>query len=140
MIPFTRRELTNAWKCARSASKVVVITNAHRLLMFYAVECGLKAVHLRLLNRDVIDEKTAREHSHDLNGLLTSVRAGKEYFFPNNFSLKSITLEGKDTPRKFNVGSLNQVWRYGGILADDENTKLEVLLEKIDAWIAKEIR
>jgi hypothetical protein len=108
--------------------------------MFYAIECGLKAVHLRRLNRDVIDEDIAREHSHDLNGLLTTVKAGKEFFLPANYTLPPVRLNGSEKARNFSVGSLNQVWRYGGALGDGINVELQNSLEKIDEWIAKEIQ
>lgn len=141
MVPFTRRELTKAWKCSRLASAVHTRTDAHRLLLFYAVECGLKSVHLRRLNLDTVDECIAREHLHDLNSLLSTVKAGKEYFLPSTLVLKPYRArDGSEKPRNLPIGSLNQVWRYGGALSDQENKNLQDLLEKIDVWIAKEIQ
>jgi hypothetical protein len=43
-IPFTDKEMKKAWGGNLSASQTSPRTNAHRLLLFYAVECGLKAV------------------------------------------------------------------------------------------------
>lgn len=140
MIPFTFRELKNAWKCSRLASQVAARTDAHRLLMFYAIECGLKAVHLRRTNRDVIDEEVARLHMHDLNGLLSTVKASKDFFLPTNVTLQPIRINGSQVPRNCTVGSLNQVWRYGGALGEAKNIELQNLFDKIDVWIAKEIQ
>ena len=51
MIVFTLREFKRAWRDASSAyDNCTKKTNAHRLLLFYAVETGLKAVVLRRNN------------------------------------------------------------------------------------------
>ena len=141
MTPFTRRELTRAWKCIRLASNTTPRTDAHRLLLFYAVECGLKAVHLRQLNIDVIDESIGRQHLHNLNSLLTELKVGKEYFLPLSITIAPIRRrDGSEQLRHVDIGSLNQIWRYGGGLSGADNALLEEKLEKISTWIAKEIR
>ena len=141
MVPFSRRELTRAWKYSHSTSKAAIRTDAHRLLLFYSVECGLKAVQLRQLNLDVIDANTAREHSHDLNSLLTVLRLGKENHLPLVLKLTPLKAkDGTEIARNFAIGALNQIWRYGGALTSAENSLLEATLEKINVWIAKEIQ
>jgi hypothetical protein len=141
MIPFTRRELIRAWSCARIASQAVPRTDAHRLLLFYAVECGLKATYLRQVNAEVIDELLGKQHLHDLNSLMTQLRMPKEYFLPESLELQPIRRsDGSQQVRNAAVGALNQIWRYGGALGDASNALLEEKLEKICNWIAKEIR
>ena len=56
-LPFSDRELTRAW---RELSAVATPTNSvrqnpHRLLLFYAVECGLKAIWLKRQGRTLFD-------------------------------------------------------------------------------------
>ena len=46
-ILFTDREMENAWRENRLASCHQPRSNGHRLLLFYAVECGLKAILMR---------------------------------------------------------------------------------------------
>ena len=70
MIPFTRRELLRAWNMATKASSSLYRNNAHRLLLFYAVECGLKATYLKRNNLDPLDSQTAAPIMHDLNRIL----------------------------------------------------------------------
>lgn len=65
-IPFTDRELTRAWRNAFSVSKVDPRGNPHRLLLFYAIECGLKAAYLKKHSKTVVDSTIADEFSHDI--------------------------------------------------------------------------
>lgn len=141
MIPFTRRELIKAWSNARAASQVTHRTDAHRLLLFYAVECGLKATLLRRQNLDVIGELVAKNYLHDLNGLMTELRMSREFFLPRNLMLAPLRrTDGTQHIRNADSGTLNQIWRYGGDLGNEQNELLEKTLEKICEWIAKEIR
>jgi hypothetical protein len=111
------------------------------LLLFYAIECGLKAVLLRRRNLEVIDETIGRQHLHDINGLLTEVRAGREYMLPASLKLAPIrNPDGTEQTRNVGIGALNQVWRYGASLDENTNTQLEKTLDKIEVWVVKEIR
>ena len=141
MVPITRRELVKAWGELRQASKAVNRVNPHRLLLFYAAECGLKAIYLRENNSDVLDETTAGLKNHDLNQVMDKLKMGKEYRLPVSLNLPQLRTAGGLSPRKCGSGSLNQVWRYGSKCehpADD--THLEATLEKVNEWIAGEIR
>jgi len=139
MIPFTRRELTNAWRNAQAASKVEKRTNPHRLLLFYAAECGLKAVYLKQQNCEILDDLVGKQVQHDLNRVLTILRVGAEYFLPTQMSLSQIAVKGGQQQRPCQAGTLNQVWRYGGVLIGVTDTQVEKQLEKINEWIGKEI-
>ncbi|HCG0238995.1 TPA: hypothetical protein ACRXTJ_001305 [Pseudomonas aeruginosa] len=141
MVPITRRELVKAWEELRQASKATHRVNAHRLLLFYAAECGLKAVYLREQNAHVLDENTVGLKNHDLNQVMDRLRMGKEYRLPANLTLPDLKPPGGPQPRRCTAGSLNQVWRYGSKCerpADD--ALLEEALEKVNAWIDGEIR
>lgn len=141
MVPITRRELVKAWGELRQASKTTNRVNPHRLLLFYAAECGLKAIYLRESNADVLDETTIGLKNHDLNQVMDKLRMGKEYRLPVSLNLPDLRCAGAVQPRKCGSGTLNQVWRYGSKCetpADD--TQLEATLERVNEWIAGEIR
>ncbi len=63
-IPFTNRELVRAWRNSLDVSKSEQRTNPHRLLLFYAIECGLKAAYLKQINKTVIDSDIAQPESY----------------------------------------------------------------------------
>lgn len=146
MIPFSRQELVRAYRGAYNASKVIPRTNAHRLLLFYAAECGLKAVWLRQQNKNILDEPILTRIDkkpvlHDLNKMLDLLRAGKERMLPNDLNLPDLkTTGGATLKRKHTQGELNQAWRYGGSLTQPncDNT-LEAALENLNSWIEKEL-
>jgi hypothetical protein len=141
MIPFTRRELIHAWKHAQAASKVLPRTNPHRLLLFYATECGLKAVYLKRKNVDFIDEEIGSELKHDLNRVMGRLLIAKDYFLPSSLSLSPyMQKDHTEKKRLCDISALNQVWRYGGSIIDSGDIQVEQKLEKINEWIAKEIQ
>ncbi len=141
MIPFTRRELTRAWRDAQSASQAECRGNPHRLLLFYAAECGLKAVYLKQNSLEFIDGEVGRQLSHDLNRVMGLLRISNAYFLPSGLKLPPIKQKDRvEKQRNCEVGELNQVWRYGGVLMGDADKLVEQQLEKINGWIAEEIR
>lgn len=139
MIQFTRRELERAWRSATVAACFSHRTNAHRLLLFYAIECGLKAVHLKRKNINLLDSVTASIFKHDLNRILDHANVAKALRLPDQLSLPA--LKSPSTPRHCKVGELNQVWRYGGCLEPPfDDYHVEIRLEEIHKWIQKELQ
>ena len=139
MIIFTRRELVNAWRGAQSASQIATRTNAHRLLLFYAAECGLKAVYLKRSNVDLLEGEIGGQLKHDLNKVMALLRIGKDLFLPTTLALNSVQKAGVAIDRRCSPDNLNQVWRYGGVLRAPDDVSVEEKLDEINAWIAKEI-
>lgn len=140
MIPFTRRELTRAWRQAYDASKVTPPSNAHRLLLFYAVECGLKASYLKRQNAEILDSVIASDLMHDLNRVMDKLFMGATYHLPANLSLCTITLNNNQVARRCESRELNQVWRYGGqLMLPCDDSILEQALKSVNIWIAKEL-
>lgn len=142
LIPFTDREMQRAYRQNLSASQKEPKTNAQRLLLFYAVECGLKAVLIkrRAVNRS---DATPEVHgaSHNLNKLLDLLSAGKELKLPDQLRMKEIRCAGAEpSKRKLSCGGLNQVWRYGGELIEPKDDQIENDLYAIAEWIKDEIR
>lgn len=147
MIIFSRPELVKAWRNAYNASKVIPRTNAHRLLLFYSAECGLKAVWLLRQNKDILDvpmldEKSDQPVNHDLNKMLDTLKAGKEIRLPFDLKLSSVTGSNKQKlHRGCNPGQLNEAWRYGGKLeAPHDDATLESALEGVFQWLNGELR
>lgn len=146
MIPFSRRELSNAWTNAYHVSKSSPRSNAHRLLLFYAIECGLKAAWLKRNHKDILDEPivdspAGRSVLHDLNKLLDLLHVGRTKRVP---TLKLPALHRKNgTPlvRHCAAGELNQVWRYGAQLElPNADSTVESALEEINIWLTTELK
>ena len=138
VIPFTDRELQKAWRENQRAAKVKTITNAHRLLLFYSVECGLKAVLLKRQSKDCTDScPELAEVQHDINKLLDKLRAGENLKLPSQLSMNPLK---KNQERKFSCAEINQMWRYGGCCDNIKDNELEKKLLDILSWIAQELQ
>ncbi len=77
-LPFTDREMKRAWDQnlrAISQVKEQYRTNAHRLLLFYAVECGLKLLIMRKKRLSRTDGLNPDILTHDINKLLKELGA-----------------------------------------------------------------
>ena len=149
-IPFTDKEMKKAWGGNLSASQISPRTNAHRLLLFYAVECGLKAVLMaRQETRRTNLCKDIKECGHNINKLLSLLGAGGSLRLPPEIFIQEIfdTRNNKEE-RKLNPGQINELWRYGGkviaivnkdgkIKANDEYIENKLL--EISKWIAGEL-
>lgn len=139
---FTLRELTRAWRQLRDASTQGQRQNAHRLLLVYSVECGLKAVWLKKECRTLFTSLDISKTGHDLNEVIKSLRC--LHTLPESLAMSDV----KDSQRNLvtrthiRISDLHQVWRYGGALknppADDQ--AMEASLEKIQNWIEKELK
>jgi hypothetical protein len=140
-IPFTDREMINAWKENFKASQINNKSNSHRLLLFYSVECGLKAILMRRQSLRCTNEcEDIYKAQHNINHLLDCLKAGKSLSLNQNFLMSEIKIGGKLHPRKLSTGMLNQVWRYGGSLCNGEtDISLEKNLLRIHEWIKQEL-
>jgi hypothetical protein len=144
-IPFTDREIERAWrenKFVYMASAKESRKNAHRLLLFYAVECGLKAMLMRRQRKKRTDLcANIYESQHDINKLLDYLGAKGDIKLPPQLSMEKLRSNSGYDERKFSTGELNQMWRYGGCCftgATDE--ELETKLLEIVAWIQGELK
>jgi hypothetical protein len=138
VIPFTDRELQKAWRENQEATKVEKKTNAHRLLLFYSVECGLKAVLLKRQSKDCTDScPELVEVQHDINKLLDKLAAGEKLKLPPQLGMKPLK---NNQERKFSCGEINQMWRYGGCCENIKDSELEKKLLDILRWIAQELQ
>lgn len=139
-IHFSDREMTRAW---RNNFQVYHLAqpknNSHRLLLFYSVECGLKAAKMR---RDKINSTLAcpeiiNKCGHDINKLLDILNVEKNLRIPQR-----IRMNGN---RQISVEEINQMWRYGGEAIIDNkhhsltDKDLEICLLKVSKWIEQEL-
>jgi hypothetical protein len=129
VLDFNDKELKRAWRNNLAASSVENNkTNAHRLLLFYAVECGLKAMILKKENKSRTDllpqDKQLKKYSHDINKLLQELNLSSRYHLKDT---KMKQFKNSDTPRPVSVGDFNQMWRYGG---NSDNTIFNDNIEK----------
>lgn len=139
-IPFTDRELTRAWRNAFNVSNVDPRGNPHRLLLFYAVECGLKAAYLKKHSKTVVDSAIADEFSHDINKLCIQLSVNSALMLPSSLLMKSCIVDNKETQRQLGPAEINQTWRYGGeFIGRINDADLENKLEQLNEFIKKEL-
>lgn len=140
-IPFSLRELKRAWRSLHAASRQLPRGNAHRLLLVYSIECGLKALWLNRENRTLFVSADIARTGHDLNGVLKSLHLGAK--LPAVFHLPDV----KDDRRKVisrkdnRIDALHQAWRYGGELCAPllDDAAMEAQLEAVHRLIEKEL-
>lgn len=142
MIPFTYREFKKAWENLTQAFiQTIDKTNAHRLLLFYAVETGLKAVILKRENKTNSESGTQlHEFKHDLNKLIDYLKMGKKFKIEGNIKITNITLNYQEKERIAKIGDLNQIWRYGSSAQTPNDEELEKKLCTINEWIKQELK
>ena len=147
---FTDREMRRAWEINLKVYTHLKTTNAHRLLLFYAVECGLKAVLMK--RRQVNCTELCgeiQEAQHNINKLLDCLSAGEVLKLPSQLQMQPIKIQGETRERTLDPGKINQVWRYGGSFvhihssssasSDVQNENIEKQLNLISEWIKQEL-
>ncbi|MFM9486681.1 hypothetical protein [Pseudomonas monachiensis] len=142
-IPFTDRELKRAWRdlsAIASPPSGDMRKNPHRLLLFYAVECGLKAVWLKRQNRSLFDRADIEKTGHDLRQVLKELKVGSQFSLPENLQLSSVTRGQNQVPRNGDISILHQAWRYGGVCSAPTDQDCEVQLQKVLDWIQGELK
>lgn len=143
-ISFTDQELRRAWRQLKKTSiphKDSKRENAHRLLLFYAVECGLKAVWLKRTSQTLFTDDDVKQTGHDLAKILTRLRAGHRVKLPHNIQLAPVRAsDGTPSQRNASLESLHQVWRYGGTSQNPTDEHCEEQLEQVVNWINGELQ
>ena len=140
-LPFTDRELKRSFRELDSVASPVGQPrgDSHRLLLFYAVECGLKAVWLRRQNRRLFEHTDIAKTGHDLRCLLKELRVSANLHPPQQYTLNSVSQNNQDIARRGDITILHQVWRYGGQLAEPTAEVCEQALVKILDWVKGEL-
>lgn len=139
-LPFTDRELSRAWRSLRRTANAEQRDNTHRLLLFYAVECGLKAVWLKKQSKTLFDGDAIHRFGHDLNAIIKDLMLGHaSNLLPSSVQLSAVTINSGRVPRAGGLDAIHQVWRYGGQLNVPTDVEMEARLENMAQWIAKEL-
>ncbi len=101
------------------------------LLLFYAVECGLKAEYLRRMRLRTTEEIGDEElrGTHDLR------RLAKELRLPANLISDLSFLLQKDKSR-WQINKAHEAWRYGLAILSEKS--LEAQLRDLQQWLIKE--
>lgn len=142
-IPFTDRELIRAWRELSLVATPPAATdrqNPHRLLLFYAVECGLKAVWLKRQNRTLFDGVDIHRMGHDLQQVLKDLKVGSGLSLPQSFQLPATSQGPAYIPRNGKFGDVHQAWRYGGKCQAPTDKDCEQQLLKVLSWIQGELK
>lgn len=139
MIELSDKALRRRAKELHGAAGGVEEEASRALLLFYAAECGLKAIYMQKFMLKTTSSSNAAAKSpasfkHNIDDLIKALK------------LPPVTLAhspGKLTLRPpvigdVHVGDLNQVWRYGATLATP-NSAVQ-WLETVVAYALKELR
>lgn len=115
------------------------------LLIFYAVECGLKSIWLKRSiltgTGEIPDQKLLTKYGHNFSFWIKELRlpatiAGK---YPDCDKIPSFRLARDRDKSSWDVGKAHQAWRYGVQMdAKDEKLLIE-WLERICTWIQDNI-
>jgi len=144
MMHFTEAELRKAWRENLAASQMIQPefppSNPRLLLLFYAVECGLKCLLLKRkgvqTTQEIQDE--LKNIFHDINKILDDL-GGNEFKvrLMSNINLEENAL--LPTRRSMASKQLNELWRYGGTLRNPTQQELAARLETIAQWVQQEL-
>lgn len=139
-IPVTRNELERAWRSLRRAADVSPRQAPHLLLVFYAVECGLKAVWLKKKAKEVFGSDEIKSLGHKLDDLIREVN--KDLVLGSSLTLPA---QVRFTPlppgiqRNGTAEQLHQAWRYGVDLVSPDIASIETTLNNLMLWINAEL-
>lgn len=142
-IPFTDRELKRAWRDLSSFAAPAADgsrKNPQRLLLFYAVECGLKAVWLKRQSRSLFDSEDIARTGHNLRQVLKELKVGSQLSLPEHLQLSAVTRDQVQISRNGDIGILHQAWRYGGECVGPTDMQCEHQLQQVLNWIQGELK
>ncbi len=114
--------------------------NPHRLMLYYAVECGLKAVWLKRQNRNLFNRVDIGSTGHNLRQVLKDLKVGAELSLPAYLQLDPVTQNNSPVSRNGDISILHQAWRYGGKCITPTDDKCEQQLRQVLNWIQGELK
>ncbi|MBF0538641.1 MAG: hypothetical protein HQL03_10360 [Nitrospirae bacterium] len=103
-----------------------------KMVLFYAVECGLKAAIIRERGDtiDVLDEM--KRIGHKLNMLVQKLKIAENYRFPENI------YDNKNHPIVHH--KVHEAWRYGRDIAEKDNQTFEDKLNKLASFLSEKLK
>lgn len=136
MIPAGSRQLRRAFfKHAEQAKKGT--SPSHYLLLFYAVECGLKSIYLNRARtrvrttHDISDERLRR--SHDL------ARWALELRLPSVITRANTFFRLRSDNSSWSIDYAHEAWRYGIAMHPADEQRLVHWLKLVHQWIEENI-
>ena len=132
MLDVSRRELQRAYRIHfnnyKALQENILEMNSCLLLLFYAVECGLKAVWCKRHRVETTSSagSTFESFRHDISLILGDLRSGITL---------TRTMEYKSG--RINLEKFHECWRYGGKINNEETIQKE--LENVCFWIGREL-
>ena len=108
----------------------------HYLLLFYAVECGLKSIYLR---RAPIGVNTTNDipaedfYGHDLG------RWAQELKLPISITAVNTSFHLRRDHSQWSISDAHQAWRYGVAITPADEQRLVSWLEQVHQWIEENI-
>lgn len=131
MLRVTRRELERGYRAHRDGCSPCT-SCSHRLLLFYGVECGLKA--LLMANQKVEDSlglPEALQFGHNIREALKALRV------PSLGVRVVMTRHGDGDQETVEARRLHEAFRYG--VALDHEAHVTADLEAIMGWLRERI-
>lgn len=138
MIIPSEKQLKHAFNTHLNTSKKISGTSSY-LLLFYAVECGLKSIWLERKKRyqnkyKNQDNSLLLKYGHTLELWVKELRiSAKEVGEAPNFHLDG------DRSTILDISKAHQVWRYGIKIEAEDEQKLVEWLQNICNWIKENI-
>jgi HEPN domain-containing protein len=138
LVHVTLRELERAFRGHAQfleANKTSSTSASYRLILFYAVECGIKALFLRRNGLSSTEDLTGdNKISHDLRTGLNRLRAPGTVTIPDRVRVNPPRTEAL-LPKEW-----HEAWRYGiEFEAASESTTVSALTNAL-AWLKAEMR
>jgi hypothetical protein len=109
---------------------------SRNLLLFYAVECGLKATWMdktRLLNTDQIDLDLLKSYGHDL------------MFWAKKLNVPATVIQGgqqfrsRNKKKQYDLRKAHEAWRYGVEVDPTDEQQVAACLERVWQWAREEL-
>jgi len=132
VIPAKENELRHAFEQHTKLAKNGT-SPSHYLLLFYAVECGLKSIFLNKNPNYANTNNIPQFHGHDLERWI------KDSTIPANAIGATPKIHLQTNNSSCSIKDTHQAWRYGIVLSPTDEQKLVNWLKQIHNWIEEEI-
>ncbi|GAA3507565.1 hypothetical protein FHR32_001183 [Streptosporangium album] len=130
-----RNQLRASFAAHRDASHALEEGASTALLLFYSVECGLKAILLDRRNWRSTSDLPKHLKSHNLHDL------AKELLLPSPLCELMVDCTGRKGPgERVAFGDLHQAWRYGRALEKKGEERAIAVLRELLGWCQRELR
>jgi hypothetical protein len=129
------KQLRASFRSQKEAVEAMAEGPPAALLLFYSVECGLKASMLRRFNLRSTAQLPPDLRRHDLHRLAKELRLPPALCDRMQRSCPSQSGQGPSV----SFGDLHQAWRYGHALQKDEEEKAIQVLRELRNWCQGEL-